>query len=184
MRRRGGLLAALVSCWVGGAALAQDLDFAAIAPLTEKDSIAAAKLTPAEAKQIFDQVEKTSFDTPDSWEAELRLRRVRIAGGDGVVVRGTALLCGGTGSCETWLFRRSNGAWAKMIDGDPPVIASFGFGRHVSHEIPDLIATAPLSASTSTYLVYVFDGKAYRRSACYAVESGGATPSAKPVACK
>ncbi|HEX7970175.1 MAG TPA: hypothetical protein VF502_18270, partial [Stellaceae bacterium] len=114
MRLCRGLFLVLASCCVAGTALAQDLDFAAIPPLTEKDSVAAAKLSPAEVKQIFDQVEQTSFDTPDSWETELRLRRLPIAGGDGVVVRGTALLCGGTGSCETWLFRRANGAWANM----------------------------------------------------------------------
>ena len=184
MRLRRGFFLVLVSCWLSGAAVAQELDFAAIPPLTDKDSIAAAKLSPKEIKEILDQVEETSFDTPDSWQAELRLRRLPIAGGDGLVVRGTALLCGGTGNCQTWLFRRSNGAWAKMFDGEPPIIASFGFGRHVSHEIPDLVATAPLSASTSTYLVYVFDGTVYRADACYAVETDGAKRSAKKVACK
>jgi hypothetical protein len=173
MRLRGGLLMVLMSCWVNGAALAQVLDFAAIPPLTDKDSIAAAKLSPTEVKQILDQVEQTSFDTPDSWQAELRLRRLPIAGGDGIVVRGTALLCGGTGSCETWLFRRSNGVWANMFDGEAPVISSFGFGRHASHDVPDLIATAPLSAATSRYVVYVFDGAIYRVGACYKVDNEG-----------
>jgi hypothetical protein len=169
---------------LGCAAVAQELDFTAIPLPGDKDDIAAARLPPAEVKQILDQVEQTSFDTPDSWQAELRLRRLPIADGDGLVVRGTALLCGGTGNCQTWLFRRSNGAWAKMLDGEPPIVASLGFGRHVSHESPDLIATAPLSASTSTYLVYVFDGTVYRADACYAVEAAGAKRSAKKVACK
>ena len=174
----------LALCVLGGAALAQELDFTAIPLPTDKDDIAAAGLPPAEAKQLLDQVEQTSFDTPDSWQAELRLRRLPIGGGGGLVVRGTALLCGGTGNCETWLFRRSNGAWATMFDGEAPVISSFGFGRHISHEIPDLIATAPLSASTSTYLVYVFDGRVYRADTCYEVEVDGAKRSAKKVACK
>jgi hypothetical protein len=184
MRRRGRLLMALALCVLAGAALAQELDFAAIPLPSDKDDIAAARLSAAEAKQILDQIEQTSFDTPDSWQAELRLRRLPIAGSDGLVVRGTAILCGGTGNCETWLFRRSNGAWAKMFDGEAPVISGLGFGRHVSHEMPDLIATASLSSSTSSYVVYVFDGTVYRADACYEVEAGGAKRSAKKVACK
>jgi hypothetical protein len=170
MRRRGRLLMALALCVLAGAALAQELDFAAIPLPSDKDDIAAARLSAAEAKQILDQVEQTSFDTPDSWQAELWLRRLPIAGG--------------TGNCETWLFRRSNGAWAKMFDGEAPVISGLGFGRHVSHEMPDLIATASLSSSTSSYVVYVFDGTVYRADACYEVEAGGAKRSAKKVACK
>ena len=174
----------MVSCWLSGAAVAQELDFAAIPLPTDKDNFAAAKLSADELQQILDQVEQTSFDRPDSWPAELRLRRVPIAGGEGLIVRGTAMLCGGTGNCQTWLFRRSDGAWTTMFDGEAPVIASVGFGRHVSHDVPDLIATAPLSAATSTYVAYVFDGKVYHRSACYEVEADGAKRSAKQAACK
>ena len=174
-------LVLLGSPW--NAALAQDLDFTAIAPPGATDGIAAAKLPAGEVKQIFDQVEQTSFDTPESWESELRLRRLPIAGGDGLVVRGTAMLCGGTGNCETWLFRRVNGAWVNMFDSEAPVIARFGFGHHVSHEVPDLVATAHLSAAASSYAVYVFDGKAYRADACYEVDAAAANKP-KKVACK
>lgn len=184
MRRGGRVLALLALCAMGGAAVAQELDFTAIPLPSDKDDIAAVKLPAVELKQILDQVEQTSFDTPESWPAELRLRRLPIAGGDGLVVRGTAMLCGGTGNCETWLFRRANGAWAKMFDEEAPAIASFGFGRHVSHEIPDLIATAHLSASTSTYVVYVFDGTVYRADTCYEVEADGPKRAAKQATCK
>jgi hypothetical protein len=163
MRLGGRVLVFVALCVLGGVALAQELDFKAIPLPSDKDDIAAAKLPSAEVKQILEQVEQTSFDTPESWAAELRLRRLPIAGGEGLVVRGTAMLCGGTGNCETWLFRRANGAWAKMFDNEAPVISSLGFGRQVNHGIPDLIATAHLSASTSTYRVYVFDGTLSRR---------------------
>ena len=175
---------ALLSCLLAGPALPQELDFTAIPPLTDKDSIAAAKLPAAELKQIFDQIEQTSFDVPDSWTAELRLRRMPIAGSDGLVVRGTALLCGGTGNCQTWLFRRSNAAWVNLFEGEAPIIASLGFRRHASHGIPDLVATAPVSAERSTYVVYAFDGEVYRPGACYDVEDASAKRSAKPTACK
>jgi hypothetical protein len=173
-----------LSCFLGGVALAQDLAFTAIPALTDQDSVATANLPAAELKQILDQVEQTSFDTPDAWETELRLRRLSIAGGDGLVVRGTAMLCGGTGNCETWLFRRVNGAWRNMFEGEAPVISSFGFGHHVSHDIPDLIATAPLSAAKRNYMVYVFDGALYRAGGCYEVEAPAAKGSAKKVTCK
>ncbi|HJT07142.1 MAG TPA: hypothetical protein VJ747_09460 [Stellaceae bacterium] len=184
MRLGGRVVVSLALFLFGGSALAQDLDFTAIPLPSEKDDIAAAKLAPAELKQILDQVEQTSFDAPDSWAAELRLRRSPIGGGEGLVVRGTALLCGGTGNCETWLFRRVNGTWTRMFDEEAPVISSLGFGRHVSHGIADLIATAHLSASTSTYLVYVFDGKVYRPGTCYEVAADGAKRSAKQTTCK
>jgi hypothetical protein len=40
--------------------------------LSAGDTFLAAKLTPAEQKQIIDQVETTTFDAPDSWDKELR----------------------------------------------------------------------------------------------------------------
>jgi hypothetical protein len=178
------LFLALWPCLLCGAALAQDLHFTAIPPLADGDRVAAAKLPAAEVKQILDQVEQTSFDTPDSWEAELRMRQLSIAGGDGLVVRGTEMLCGGTGNCETWLFRRAKGAWVNMFDGEAPVVSSFGFGRRVSHDVPDLIATAPLSAEKRNYVVYVFDGAFYRADGCYEVEANAAKEAAKKVTCK
>ena len=85
-------------------------------------------------------------------------------------------------TCETWLFRRANGAWVKMFDGEAPVISSFGFGRHVSHDVHDLVTTASLSAAKSNYVVYVFDGKFYRSGGCYEVDADAAKKSAKKVA--
>src|SRR5262249_43134227 len=35
---------------------------------TNRETFLAANLSPAEQKEIIDQVEKTSFDVPDSWE--------------------------------------------------------------------------------------------------------------------
>jgi hypothetical protein len=71
-----------------------------------------------------------------------------------------------------------------LVEGDAPIIASFGFGRHASHGIPDLIATAPVSAERSTYVVYVFDGTVYHADTCYEVEADGAKRSAKQTTCR
>jgi hypothetical protein len=116
-------------CLFGGAALAQELDFKAIPVPSDKDDIAAAKLPPAEVRQILDHVEQTSFDVPDSWPTELRLPRMSIAGSDGLVVRGTALLCGGTGNCQTCCFagRMARGStWSKATRRSSPASASAG----------------------------------------------------------
>src|SRR4051812_12226152 len=82
--------------------------------LSDHETFAAARLTSTEQEQIFDQVAATSFDTADSWIVELRARRIALGGTDGLLVRGTRLLCGGTGNCQTWLFRRSNQRWLNM----------------------------------------------------------------------
>jgi hypothetical protein len=184
MRLWHGLLPAVLACAPCGAALAQDFAVTAIALPADTDSVAAAKLPAAELKQILDQVEQSSFDTPDAWESELRLRRVPLGGGDGLVVRGTAMLCGGTGNCETWLFRRVDGVWVNLLDGEAPVVASLGFGQHLSHAAPDLVATTHLSATASSRTVYVFDGKVYRPDACYEVDGAAAQPAVTKVACK
>src|SRR5882724_6976050 len=83
--------------------------------LSANETFPAAKLTAAEQKEIIDQVESTSFDAPDSWETELRVRRVSLGESDGLVIRGTHLLCGGTGNCETWVFRNSQGKWLNLF---------------------------------------------------------------------
>jgi hypothetical protein len=88
--------------------------------LSANETFVAAKLTEAEQKEIVDQVENTSFDVPDSWETELRVRRVSLGESDGLIVRGTQLLCGGTGNCQTWVFRRSPGKWLNMFEQQAP----------------------------------------------------------------
>ena len=91
-----------------------------LSDLSADETFLAAKLTAAEQKQIIDQVENTSFDVPDSWEAELRVRRVSLGDSDGLVIRGTKLLCGGTGNCQTWVFRRSAGKWLNISSRSLP----------------------------------------------------------------
>jgi len=43
-------------------------------------------VTAAERKQIIDQVENTSFDAPDSWDTELRVRRISLGQADGLII--------------------------------------------------------------------------------------------------
>ena len=137
--------------------------------LSVNETFVAAKLTAAEQKQIVDQVENTSFDAPDSWETELRVRRVSLGESDGLIVRGTRLLCGGTGNCETWVFRRSPGKWLNMFEEKAPIVSGFGFEQETSGGIKNFLVSANSSAAKESRRSFKFDGKVYRQSQCYEV---------------
>src|SRR3954464_11105232 len=85
-----------------------------------------AGISSAEVRQMVKQIEGSSFDTPDSWEDELRVRRMAVGEADVLVVRGTALLCGATGNCQTWVFLRAK-QWRSVIGGDAPLASGLGF---------------------------------------------------------
>ena len=122
---------ALALAFLTGRVLAQRADFPAMQHLRDNETFQAAKIAPAEIKQIVAQVEATSFDSPDSWESELRARRVPLNGSDGLVVQGTKLLCGGTGNCQTWVFRRDGNGWANMFHDQAPIASGFGFEQRI-----------------------------------------------------
>jgi hypothetical protein len=127
------------------------------------DSFAAAKLSPAESRQILEGVEQSAYDTPDSWQTELRLRRVDLGGSPGIVVQGSSLLCGGTGNCQTWVFRKADGRWMSMMPGDQaPLASGFAFSKNLTHGIRDFSTTANSSATDSKRTTFKFDGRFYR----------------------
>lgn len=180
MRHR---LLALASIFATGllivdVSLAQSNRMPAMHRLADGETFEAAKLPSAEADAIFKQVEQTSFDYPESWRLELRVRRISLGDAAGLVVQGTRLLCGGTGNCQTWVFRRSNGRWISMFQRQAPIISSFGFADRSSHGIKDLATLAHASADSSAYSVFAFDGKFYRAAHCYEV-SGAGKPQAQ-----
>jgi hypothetical protein len=142
--------------------------------LADFETFQAAKLSSNEANGILKQIEETSFDYPDAWQSELRVRRLSLGDTDGLVVRGTRLLCGGTGNCQTWVFRQqSNGRWVSMFHRQAPIISAFGFANHTSRGIRDLVTLAHASAETSSYNVFAFDGNFYREAQCYELSGVG-----------
>jgi hypothetical protein len=142
--------------------------------LADFETFKAAKLSSNEANGILKQIEETSFDYPNSWQSELRVRRLSLGDTDGLVVRGTRLLCGGTGNCQTWVFRQqSNGRWVSMFQRQAPIISAFGFADHTSRGIRDLVTLADASAETSSYNVFAFDGNFYREAECYELSGVG-----------
>src|SRR5689334_12765514 len=60
--------------------LAQDVKLPGMTQLQEGDTFRSARLTPSEKEQVFAEIAGISFDTPDSWESELRVRRVILGG--------------------------------------------------------------------------------------------------------
>ena len=157
------------------------LDIEWLTQAQSQDTFSRAGLTQADQQQILTQVEITSFDAPDSWLAELRVARISLGTSAGLVVRGTQLLCGGTGNCQTWVFRRENSGWLNMFDGQAPVISRAGLVRQ-NAGVRDLVTTAHLSAEREQWTTYRFDGHVYRRTDCYRVDRG-ATGRAERTAC-
>jgi hypothetical protein len=152
--------------------------------LNDRETFAAAKLTAAEKTQIIEQVEKTSFDLPDSWESELRVRRISLGASDGLIIRATRLLCGGTGNCETWVFRRSGEKWLTLFEQEAPIASGFGFEQETSLGIRNLFTTANSSAKEEGRILFKFDGTFYRQSECFDVSDPGAAEKIKKVPCK
>ena len=153
------LIAPLISILLlsGTAALAQ------MQTIGLDETFAAGKLPAAEAREIITGVEKSAYDTPESWEKELRVRRVDLGSGPGIVVRGTNLLCGATGNCQMWVFRRVNGRWLSLFDiNDAPIADGFQLGPMVTRGIKDLVVTANVSAERGSRTTYQFDGSVYR----------------------
>jgi hypothetical protein len=143
-------------------------------------------LPAGELSAVLEAVARTAFDTPQSWAAELRARRVTIGGRAYLVVRGTDLLCGGTGACQTWLFARRDGRWADLMADEAPIADGLFVVTHLSHGLHDLVASAPISAGRSRYEVLAFDGRAYRRTRCYeagVTDRGGPAPDARGAPC-
>jgi len=153
--------------------------------LSANETFLAANLTAVERKQIIDQVQNTSFDAPDSWESELRVRRVSLGEADGLILRGTQLLCGGTGNCETWVFRRSQGNWLNLFAQEAPIVSGFGFDQEATDGIKDFLVSTSSSAAKESRIRFKFDGKFYQQSGCFDVSiSGAGAETTKKMPCK
>lgn len=146
----------------------------------ENDTLAASELPAAQIRELLEQVEATSFDTPESWLVELRARIVASGRARSIIVRGTSLLCGGTGNCQIWLFRYDKGHWINLIEGEAPMVDSLKLTQGANQDMPDLIAGTNTSSTSDRYSVYVFHDKTYRRVKCYETTVG----ASKEVACE
>lgn len=154
---RSLFLIALATPLFASAAIAQ------MQSLTPKDTFAAAKLSPKEVHEIEQGVELSAFDTPDSWTRELRVRRIDLGAAPGLLVQGSSLLCGGTGNCQMWVFRKLNGRWLSLFGTqEAPLAESFQLGPGISNGVKNLTIVANTSAEAGKRVTYKFDGKLHR----------------------
>jgi AraC-like DNA-binding protein len=122
-------------------------------------------LSAEERRQIIAAVARSAFDTPDSWEDELSASRVDLGASPGIVLRGTKLLCGGTGNCQLFVMRKTNGTWVSLFgDEQAPLAESFELGPGATRGIKDLTVVTNSSAEASQKAAYRFDGQVYRRT--------------------
>lgn len=128
-----------------------------------RDTFTRARLTPDEIREVIAVIERSAYDTPDSWTGELRVRRVDLGVSPGLIVQGTSLLCGATGNCQIFALRKASGHWVSLFQDNQEVIAdTFTFGPGAAHGIPDLMLTANLGADTERRVQFMFDGRFYR----------------------
>jgi len=131
--------------------------------LGPKDTSAAAQLSAKEMQEIVEAAEQSAYDTPDSWESELRVRRVDLGASPGIIVQGSKLLCGGTGNCQTWVFRRAEEKLISLMAKDQvPIAEGFSLGPNVTNGIKDFSISNNTSVDSGKSITYKFDGKFYR----------------------
>jgi hypothetical protein len=127
------------------------------------DRVSGIGLSAEERRQVIDAVARCAFDTPDSWDDELLATRVDLGASPGIILRGTKLLCGGTGNCQLFVMRKTNGIWVSLFgDGQAPLAESFELGPGVTLGIKDLTVVTNSSAEASHRVAYQFDRQVYR----------------------
>jgi hypothetical protein len=128
-----------------------------------RNRISGIGLSTEERRQVLRGVERSAFDTPDSWDEELSATRVDLGASPGIVLQGTKLLCGGTGNCQLFVLRKTNGTWVSLFgDDQAPLAESFELGPGVTRGIKDLTVVMNSSADASRRVTYRFDGQVYR----------------------
>jgi hypothetical protein len=136
--------------------------FASSKTLGTADTFAAARFTEKEITQLIPVLEELAYDIPDSWNSELRAKRIDLGNSPGVVLEGTNLLCGATGNCQIFVFRKVKDRWISLFQGEAPIGDAFTFGPGTRNGIKDLSVRSNESADTAATVTYRFDGQFYR----------------------
>jgi hypothetical protein len=142
--------------------LSMSTSFATAKTLGTADTFAAAKLMQQEVSQLIPALEQLAYDVPDSWNTELRAKRIDLGNSAGLVLEGTNLLCGGTGNCQIFVFRKVNDRWISLFQGQAPICEAFTFGPGTRNGVKNLTVTDNQSAETTHQVTYQFDGQFYR----------------------
>lgn len=113
--------------------------------------------------QLDPTLEKLAYDIPASWNTELRAKPIDLGSSPGLVLEGTDLLCGGTGNCQIFVFRRLNNGWISLFQGQAPICEVFTIGPGTTNGIKNLTVATNQGAETAQRVAYHFDGRFYRR---------------------
>jgi hypothetical protein len=137
-------------------------------------------LSPRELTDVLSKVLRTGMDdedlrSPAALKKELQARHVEMGYGadNGLVVNGRSELCGGTGNCATWFFRRSQAKWRLVLDGSWP--AAFAFIPPKHSGLLDLVLVMHLNAGEAPTDVWQFNGIRYQLVKSYCWYSSGQT---------
>jgi hypothetical protein len=147
--------------------------------LHDAESFQQSKLAATAVQQMLQQIKATAFDTPKSWQKELRVRRISLQSAEGLIVQGRDLLCGATGNCQTWVFRKDRRNWVSLFPDQVPLASGFGF-TNSTNRIPDFLVAAHVSADEVDYSYYSYDGRNYSVARCYRAKPDGQQAEAKP----
>src|SRR3974390_1656238 len=152
----------LILCW---ALLAAPPIKARESHPSSADTLSGANLPKDAIQQILKEIEATAYDTPKSWEAELRIEHLQLGDAPALVVKGSDLLCGPTANCQVWVFRRSAGGWRFFLCRETRIIVdSVMFGPKKTRGVEDLVVTTNWSTSSAKKYTYNFDGAVYRKT--------------------
>jgi hypothetical protein len=107
-------------------------------------------------------VGELAYDIPASWNTELRAKRVDLGSSPGLVPEGTDLLCGGTGNCQIFVFRRVNNRWISLFKGQARICEAFTIGPGTYKRHKELKGATNQSAETAQRVAYQFEGRFHR----------------------
>jgi hypothetical protein len=107
--------------------------------------------------------------TREWFEVEFLARRLDMGEGpdNGLLLQGTQTLCGVTGNCQMWLFRKVNGKWTIVLDD--ALSAAFKFAPPKHNGLFELMVMGHGSAASTPLSVLWFDGTKYAEHTRYCV---------------
>jgi len=88
---------------------------------------------------------------------------VSLGSAPGLILQGSKLLCGATGNCQLWVFRKAGNRWLSLFTNDETALAEgFPLGPGVTHGIKNFAIKANSSAEADKTVTFKFDGRFYR----------------------
>jgi hypothetical protein len=118
--------------------------------------------------------------SPDALEKEVLARHVDMGEGaeNGLDVHGRGQLCGASGNCATWLFRRSHATtWQLVLDEQWP--GAFAFIPPKHNRLSNLVLVMHLSADEAPTDIWQFNGTKFERLKSYCSYGDGKTVEGK-----